>query len=767
MRAIRVTLLMLIVAGFSFLSTLPLEGSAEPSTLQAISLAYPLRQRYKITSLYDHTGPGQVADSQIQICTGALVRNDPGAGDECSSGGLWSYTDGDIGLWNLRWDQDTPCAGGGPGWLWYDGHEGYDLACPNNTPANAARQGTARWSGNDLYIEHGTDYRTYYRHLSARSVNPGEYVHVGREIGRSGVGGTGAHLHFEAKRLSGGVWTYVDPYGWEAGNLWAGGEPFPMGYVDQNGAAHGPFQLDRPTIRDKWISVARRLGSPIEDDWSGACPSGVEATCCYQGFERGYIYYQGTCSASGSAQVVEYQETFLPHILASESTTAWNSTVYIRNLNAGGGATVSIIFLTADGRVLDSRVYQGPLSANATWEVDVRDVLDNEFLIRQDSNPVFDGSTIVAADQDVAVVVRTEKSNRVTAYTGILGATANDNSGWGKVGTTIYVPLVMYDVWGTWRTTLYVQNTSDTQATFTITYCRDNGTGCQTESDTTSLPPYGQRTYLPDEMGDNFVGSATIASNRPLAVVLAQEENAWGASDVNAFSSSGLTVHLPSLMRTWYDWTSAFVVQNPGSSEVRVHIRYIRDNGQEYVPSANPLVVPAHGSRIVHQVDDPQFGLPYDNWHGSAVLTSQNSRPFVVLVNQQRTNPWNHQSYSGYLGGGNTLYGPFAAEECTTGGNTYNSSSEIQNLGDTSTSVTRDYYTWAGGNPIVTQGPTIVYGKRVATFSVWDEIPDQYSPFCGSVRVTRSWHTIVGVHNIARAPYTYDYGSSYNMVQRQ
>ncbi|MGC9084280.1 MAG: M23 family metallopeptidase, partial [Anaerolineae bacterium] len=249
MRAIRVLWVILSIALLGFLGVLPPEGSAQPETLQAISLAYPLRQRYKITSLYDHTGPGQAADNQIQIHTGALVRNDPGAGDECSSGGLWSYTDGDTNLWNLRWDQDTPCAGGGPGWLWYDGHGGYDLACPNNTPVNAARQGTARLPANDvIYIEHGTDYRTYYRHLSAQLVNPGENVQVGREIGRSGVGGTGAHLHFEVRRLSGGVWTYVDPYGWEQGNLWAGGEPFPLGYVDQNNTPHGPFQLDNTKI---------------------------------------------------------------------------------------------------------------------------------------------------------------------------------------------------------------------------------------------------------------------------------------------------------------------------------------------------------------------------------------------------------------------------------------------------------------------------------------------------------------------------------------
>lgn len=426
MRAIRATLLMLTVALFGFLSVLPPEGSAESETLQAISLAYPLRQRYKITSLYDHTGPGQADDNQIQIYTGALTRNDPGGGDECSDGVVWSYTDGDTNLWDLRWDQDTPCPGGGPGWLWYDHHGGYDLACPNNTPVNAARQGTVSFSAGDrIYISHGSDYETRYLHLGVRSVNPGDYVHLGREIGRSGVGGTGAHLHFEVRYLSGGTWTHVDPSGWEQGNLWAGGEPFPLGYADQNNNSHGPFLLDNTKIRDKWLSVARRLGAPIEDDFSYPClgEEGIQSPTGYlQSFERGYISYCG----SGAAQVTYYRTTFLPRILASENINAWNSTVSIRNL---GSATVSITFFTPDGRVLDSRVYNG-FPTNVTWEVGVRGILHDQFLSRADSNSVFEGSAIVASDGDVAVVVRTEKSNRLTAYTGL--SSRDTTSGWGR-----------------------------------------------------------------------------------------------------------------------------------------------------------------------------------------------------------------------------------------------------------------------------------------------------------------------------------------------
>ncbi|MGC8960783.1 MAG: M23 family metallopeptidase, partial [Chloroflexia bacterium] len=361
------------------------DASAEEPQ-QALQLAYPLVRRWKLTSLFDHTDPNAVfrRDGQIQIYTGAMVSDNPADPNDhaCDQvGGNWvcGYTDYDTSLWNLRWDQDYAGGGGGPGWLWYDSHNGYDMPCPDNTPVNATRQGTAYLEGtHSIRINHSSNFRTYYRHLNGRDVGNGQSVVLGQRIGLSGHQGTssGPHLHFEMQYLSGGVWTYVDPSGWEQGNLWAGGEPFPLGYVDQNNIPHGPFQLDNTKIRDKWLSVARCLGSPVEDDFSYGClAEGTQATGYMQGFERGYIAYCG----GGSAQVTYYNQTFLPRILASEDANAWNSTVSIRNLNAAGQATVSLTFFTRDGRVLDSRVYPG-LPANATWEVGVRGILYDQFL---------------------------------------------------------------------------------------------------------------------------------------------------------------------------------------------------------------------------------------------------------------------------------------------------------------------------------------------------------------------------------------------------
>lgn len=86
-------------------------------------------------------------------------------------------------------------------------HEGVDIACPEGTPVYAALGGRVSYVGWDggfgLYvvIDHPGSVRTMYAHLSSASVQPGQEVGMGQEIGRSGNTGmsTGPHLHFQVE----------------------------------------------------------------------------------------------------------------------------------------------------------------------------------------------------------------------------------------------------------------------------------------------------------------------------------------------------------------------------------------------------------------------------------------------------------------------------------------------------------------------------------------------------------------------------------------
>jgi len=85
-------------------------------------------------------------------------------------------------------------------------HGGLDFPAPSGTPVTAAGFGTVAtvgyspggW-GNFVVIRHRFGLRTLYAHLSSIAVRRGQFVGVGRLIGRVGATGaaTGPHLHWE------------------------------------------------------------------------------------------------------------------------------------------------------------------------------------------------------------------------------------------------------------------------------------------------------------------------------------------------------------------------------------------------------------------------------------------------------------------------------------------------------------------------------------------------------------------------------------------
>ncbi|MBV9156850.1 MAG: M23 family metallopeptidase [Acidobacteriaceae bacterium] len=95
-------------------------------------------------------------------------------------------------------------------------HTGIDLSAAVGTPVQVTADGvvtTAGWDGaygKLVIVDHGNGLETYYAHLSAFLVVPGEEVRHGQIIALSGGTGraTGPHIHYEV-RLAG---TPVNPY---------------------------------------------------------------------------------------------------------------------------------------------------------------------------------------------------------------------------------------------------------------------------------------------------------------------------------------------------------------------------------------------------------------------------------------------------------------------------------------------------------------------------------------------------------------------------
>jgi murein DD-endopeptidase MepM/ murein hydrolase activator NlpD len=86
-------------------------------------------------------------------------------------------------------------------------HTGVDLRAPEGSPIRAAADGVVRRAGarggygNAIEIDHGEGVSTLYAHASNVSVQPGDRIARGAEVGQVGQTGraTGPHLHFEVR----------------------------------------------------------------------------------------------------------------------------------------------------------------------------------------------------------------------------------------------------------------------------------------------------------------------------------------------------------------------------------------------------------------------------------------------------------------------------------------------------------------------------------------------------------------------------------------
>lgn len=84
-------------------------------------------------------------------------------------------------------------------------HRGLDISARRGTPINAPADGIVVFAGRNgglgrtVRISHDFGFTTVYGHLDKISVEPGDLVHRGQEIGLLGNSGrsTGPHLHYE------------------------------------------------------------------------------------------------------------------------------------------------------------------------------------------------------------------------------------------------------------------------------------------------------------------------------------------------------------------------------------------------------------------------------------------------------------------------------------------------------------------------------------------------------------------------------------------
>ena len=672
----------------------------QDSTLQEPpDIVFPLVRRWRISSLFDHTNPGDHGheDQQIAVWTGSLVSDDPDPNDQncLYDDDVCGYTDYDIGLKDLRWNDFAP------GWLWYDRHYGYDYACPFDTPVVAATSGTAYLDGAfAVRVVHSSGYRTFYRHLNQRLPQSGS-VQPGQWIGTSGDEGGlyDPHLHFEMRDANSRVidpwgWQggYTDPWSYNVGNVWASGDPIPMGYRYQNGDERGPYALDYSAMRDKWFELDGEPGSPLGDDVPGTLALSSGDTLVsdrMQPFEHGEIHF---IQGPNITYYSPYAETYLPDIHAYESTNGWNSTIIVRNDREDGPATVSISLYTQDGRVLDSRTYKD-LPAQATWALSVSEALI-DFLSQAEYDGEFQGSAIVYANHDVSVAVRTLNNSQSLAYSGmpqlsVLGF---------QVGAQLYFPAYLNGFYN-WNSEIHIANAGSGPTNVQVRYYSNAGT--QTGSQNIDLAAHASTVLAPNSSAT--IGGVRIKSsepNRPLAASITPYHSSLGRRDAHAAVSVGAKeLYLPSVFRTYYGWECSINLFNTETyATSRCTITFYGRDGQAVGSLDCPLLKYGSQTFALSQLPVPP------GWAGGVVVSADRNLVAAVFQEHSGKNDW--QAYRGFKSGAPSLYVPWV--QSSEG---WTSSLTVMNAGCDSTNATVSFYDGSGSYVGSLNRPLSRYGS--------------------------------------------------------
>ena len=195
-------------------------GNNRVEVFQPFGLAFPLQgytpYTVPVSAVFDHsmTKPYTVKNAIVVAYTSET-------GNKSKNCDCYGNADSKPFKINGHYTGARSC--GGSQYLCYDAHPGFDYPVKKKE-VHAAAGGTVYWpqsfpgvrnaqTFNTLEIDHGNGYKTYYLHLSKRSIEDGQPVRTGDVLGISGdVGTPGAyHLHFEVQKNG----IPVDPYGWQ------------------------------------------------------------------------------------------------------------------------------------------------------------------------------------------------------------------------------------------------------------------------------------------------------------------------------------------------------------------------------------------------------------------------------------------------------------------------------------------------------------------------------------------------------------------------
>jgi hypothetical protein len=304
-----------------------------------------------------------------------------------------------------------------------------------------------------------------------------------------------------------------------------------------------------------------------------------------------------------------------------------------------------------------------------------------------------------------------------------------------------------------------VVNLDAATATIGLTYYNQDGTTATAVGDT--IAGNSSKTYFPIHAPVGFNGSLVVSSDKPITAIAntVTTDFKYGAA-TTSFSAGSTAVNLPLIMCNNSGFNTWFNIQNAGTSTASVTITYVPGtNGTgdsestSIAPGAAKTFNQAPGSSTVNcdDIGDPKF-------IGSATVTS--NQPVVATVMQLNTSSFaTLLGYNGFTGtGSTTVVAPLVMAQNSG----FFSGIQIQNVGNSSTTVTVDYAPNQVPNGFEPANDTcsgVASGGSCTLLQSGGQWTMQY---IGSATITASEELVATINQISLGnPNSGPYGTSY------
>jgi murein DD-endopeptidase MepM/ murein hydrolase activator NlpD len=287
------------------------------------------------------------------------------------------------------------------------------------------------------------------------------------------------------------------------------------------------------------------------------------------------------------------------------------------------------------------------------------------------------GGVAISSDQNVIAVGRPHIGSEVTSY-----------DGFSTGSTTMYVPMLFKQMWGSYDSALYIQNTNPSNsANVTIKFYDANGVLSCTKTDT--IPKLSSHGYwLPDEtcLPASWAGGVVITADRNI-VAVGRPHISGQVMTYNGFSSGSATMYVPMLFKQMWGYDSAFYVQNTDPSiSANVTIKFYDSNG----------ILSCTKSDTIPKLASHGYWLPSEtclpaSWAGGVVVTADRA---IVAVGRPHIGS-EITTYNGFAAGSTAMYAPMLFKRAY---GSYDSALYVQNVHTSLTAnVTLKFYD-PGGN---------------------------------------------------------------------